>query len=72
MPKVTHTSKIFENTMESIKAKGMKISTPHPGDSFKLGNADCTILAPNSSSYDNLNNYSIVLRIKFGNNSFIF
>lgn len=72
MPRVTHTSKIFENTMESIKAKGMKISTPHPGDSFKLGNADCTIIAPNSSSYDNLNNYSIVLRIKFGNTSFIF
>ncbi|WP_279146695.1 MULTISPECIES: ComEC/Rec2 family competence protein [Clostridium] len=72
MPKVTHTSKIFENTMESIKAKGMKISTPHSGDSFKLGNADCTILAPNSNSYNNLNNYSIVLRIKFGNNSFIF
>ena len=72
MPKVTSTTKTFTDVVDSIKAKGMQITTPVPGDSFKLGEADCKILAPNSSSYEDLNNYSIVIKVTFGNNSFVF
>ena len=72
MPKVTSTTKTFTDVIDSIKAKGMKITTPVPGDSFKLGEADCKILAPNSASYDDLNNFSIVIKVTFGNNTFMF
>jgi len=72
MPKVTSNTKTFEDVITAIKNKGMQITTPVPGDSFKLGDATCTILAPNSSSYDDLNNYSIVIKIKFGENTFLF
>lgn len=37
-------------------------------NSLKVGQ----IYAPNSSSYDDLNDYSIVVKVEFGNNSFLF
>ena len=58
--------------MLAIKNKGLKISTPVPGESFNLGEAKFTILAPNGNNYTSLNDYSIVLRMEYGNNSFLF
>lgn len=72
MPKATSTTKTFTDVVSAIKNKGMQITTPVPGDSFKLGQADCKILAPNSSSYEDLNNFSIVIKVTFGNNTFMF
>jgi hypothetical protein len=43
-----------------------------PGTSYPLGEAEFTILAPNSDDYASLNDYSIANRIVFGSNSFIF
>ena len=62
MPKVTSNMNTFEDVITAIKNKGMQIKTPIPGASFKLGDATCTILAPYSRSYDDLNNYSIVIK----------
>ena len=72
MPKATSNTKTFEDVVTAIKNKEMKITTPVPGDSFKLGEADCKILAPNSASYKDLNNYSIVIKVTYKNNSFMF
>ncbi|EKN41272.1 hypothetical protein CFSAN001627_14303 [Clostridium botulinum CFSAN001627] len=72
MPKVTHTTQIFKDVIAAAQNKGLKITVPTVGDKYSLGVADFTILAPNNSSYSNLNNYSVVIRLKFGNRSFIF
>jgi len=71
LPKVTATTKAFGDVIVAIKNKGMKITQPKPGESFTLGFAKITILAPNSSYYKDLNNYSIVVRVEFGSNSFL-
>lgn len=72
MPKVEHTTRTFENLLETIKSKGMKITAPIPGDEYELGSAKFKILAPNSSSYKSLNDYSVVIRLTFGNTAFLF
>lgn len=72
MPKVTATTQTFKSVITAINNKELKITTPKVGDSYGLGNARWQIIAPVSASYDNLNNYSIVTKLKFGNNSFIF
>lgn len=72
MPKVTHTSKTFKDVITSIKNKGLKISNPVVGSKFMLGDAKGVILAPNSSKYEGYNNYSIVIKLTYGNNSFLF
>lgn len=71
-PKVTTTTKTYENLVNAVKNKGMQFKTPAVGETFYVGQAKCTILAPNSGTYDDLNNYSIVVKVEFGNNSFLF
>ena len=72
MPKATHTTRTFENLLLTIQNKGLKITAPIPGTEYKLGNASFTILAPNSSSYEDLNNYSVVVKLNYGSTPFLF
>ncbi|TJX13930.1 MBL fold metallo-hydrolase [Tissierella creatinini] len=71
MPKVTITTQTFTDVVTAIKNKNLKITTPIVGDEYKLGDAKWVVLAPNSGEYGNLNNYSVVSRLVFGENSFI-
>jgi competence protein ComEC len=73
MPKVANNTKTFEDVLTSIQNKGLTVTTPVPGNTFNLGqDVHCTILAPNSSSYSDLNSYSIVIKMVYGNTSFLF
>lgn len=72
MPKIIDNTKTFKNVVQSMNYKKLKATVPATGSSFKLGDATCNILAPNSSKYDNLNNYSVVIRVVFGKTSFMF
>jgi competence protein ComEC len=72
LPKTTHSTKTFEDVLLAIKAKGLKISSPTPGTDIKLNSAMGKILAPNGSDYKDLNDGSIVVKLNFGNNSFMF
>jgi len=72
MPKVTSTTKTFRDLLLTIKGKGMKVTTPIVGNSFKLGEAVCTIMAPSGNSYEDINNYSVVIRMVYGSNAFMF
>lgn len=71
-PKVTTTTKTYENMVNAIKSKNLKITVPKVGDQLTIGDATLTFLAPNSDKYEDLNNYSIAVKLKYGNNSFIF
>jgi competence protein ComEC len=72
MPQVMHTTKTYEDVLIAIGNKGLKVTKYKAGDVFNLGSAKCTILAPNSDSYEDLNNYSIVIRLDYGQTSFLF
>ncbi len=71
-PKATTTTKTFENMVKSLKAKNLKMTVPKVGEEITIGKATLTFLAPNSEKYEDLNDYSIVVKLKYGNNSFIF
>jgi len=71
-PKVTTTTQTYTNMVNALKAKNLKITVPGVGNKLTIGDATLTFLAPNSSTYEDLNNYSIVYKLKYGNNSFIF
>ncbi|MBC2579110.1 MBL fold metallo-hydrolase [Clostridium sp. DJ247] len=63
----------YKDVINAIKNKGLSITTPVPGTTVDLDPAvKLEILAPNSSSYDNLNNYSIVFKLTYGSKSFLF
>ena len=71
-PKATTTTKTFENMVKALKSKDLKMTVPKVGEEITIGNAALTFLAPNSDKYEDLNNYSIVVKLKYGNNSFVF
>lgn len=72
MPEVNHTTKTYEDVLIAIDKKGLEYTSPTPGKSFNLGEAKLTILGPNISNYEDLNNYSIVVKMEYGNTSFLF
>jgi competence protein ComEC len=73
MPKKTADTRTYKDVIKAIKAKNLKITVPKPGNSYDLGEAEWTILAPEfGKEYKDTNNYSIVLRMTFGSKSFLF
>lgn len=72
MPKAAAATETYKDVLKAIVNKGIKAVSPAPGDEFKLGDAKCAILAPNADSYEDLNNYSIVIKLVFGSSSFMF
>jgi competence protein ComEC len=72
MPKKTTNTRTFEDVLNAIKAKGLKITSPVSGSTIALDPAvKIEILAPKSASYKDLNNYSIVLKVTYGKTSFL-
>lgn len=71
LPKVQSNTKTFEDLLNAISNKGLKITSPVPGTKYSLGEAEFIILAPNGSDYEDINNYSVVVKLQFGNTSFL-
>lgn len=69
-PVTSYDSSAFRNFANNVQKQGKSITVPSVGTSFSLGNAQCTILAVNTTS--DTNNSSIVLRIVYGSTSFLF
>ena len=73
MPKVSHTTKAFENMLLAIKDKDIKTVEAKADVSLPLGSGtQALFLAPASSEYEELNNYSAVLKLVYGQTSFLF
>lgn len=71
MPDVVTTTSFFENVLIEVKNKGYFIKTPKEGDSFNLGEAVVDVLYLDNDE-DNFNDDSIILRVRFGSNKFLF
>ncbi|WP_243108657.1 ComEC/Rec2 family competence protein [Clostridium rectalis] len=72
MPKKTANTKTFKDVVSAMKSKNIKAKEPVAGEKFNFGDTVCEIMAPNKSKYDNINNYSIVVKVTHNNKSFLF
>lgn len=73
MPKVQNNTKTFEDVLDAIKEKNLKVTTPKVDDTFALNMANCTIMSAREEGVqDNLNLSSIVIRMTYGEQSFLF
>lgn len=70
-PVTEYDSKAFRNFKARADEKGGGITVPAVGDTFTLGEATVTVVAVNSVPEDT-NNTSIVIRIVYGDTSFLF
>lgn len=75
-PKVEHTTKAFEKMVTALKKKDLKINVIKEGtDTIDLGeNTKISVFSPKANFNDkkDLNNYSPIIKIQYGNNSFLF
>lgn len=73
MPKASTNTKTFEKLLQAISDKGLSINTAKAGKViYEDADVKIEFLAPISDSYSNLNNYSAVIRLRHGNNVFLF
>lgn len=70
-PVKQHDTKTFESLSKYVSKQGKTFMVPKTGDLYNLGTAKINILGPINSSADT-NNQSIVVKVTYGVNSFIF
>ena len=70
MPSAITTTNTFEDVLTAIENKGLLITEPVVGDTYKIGKAEFTIIAPNKE-YEELNNASVGIKLVNGKNSFV-
>ena len=73
-PKVESNTKAFETMVESLVIKDLKIKVLKPNiKSINLGeNTKVEVFSPISNKYENLNNFSSIIKISYGTTSFLF
>ena len=70
-PVTEYSSKVFGNFVKYTQAQGLEITVPQADDTFMLGDAQVTVLGPRRE-YEETNDTSIVLRVDYGETSFLF
>ncbi len=67
----SYDSKAFESFVKYLNEQNLSISIPKAGDKFKLGGATVQVLS-GRKKFNDTNNDSIVLKVTYGNTSFLF
>lgn len=70
-PTRTYSSNIFDDFVYYTDQQGLEITIPGVSETFALGEAQITVLGP-VQSYAETNDTSIVLRVDYGESSFLF
>lgn len=70
---MTPTTKTYESLLDAAENKNVTVRTAAAGDVLlEQGNTSFKVLSPSHTDYDNLNDYSIVTRLKVGDTAFLF
>ena len=73
MPKAAANTKTYENLLESISDKGLKITSAKAGLTIaKDSDYTINVVAPVTIDEDNLNNSSAVIKLTYKDNTFLF
>ena len=62
----------YENLLEKLKHFGIKVEVLKPGNVIKLGGVEIEILGPIKEDLKNVNNNSVVCKIKYKGKKFLF
>lgn len=71
MPKKSATTKTFEDVLDALSDKGLKVQSPKIGKTFEVGSAICEVMAVDDNAED-ANLASIVIEMTYGTQKFLF
>ena len=72
LPDVEKDTKTYQDVILAIDEKGYKITAPVVGETYSLGSAEFTIIAPNDYYSLNANDNSVGILLQNGENRFLF
>lgn len=70
-PVTQYESKVFESLDKYTQKQGKRLTVPAVGETLKMGEAEVQFLSP-GRQYADINDMSIVVRLTFGQTSFLF
>ncbi|WP_418934566.1 ComEC/Rec2 family competence protein [Eubacterium sp.] len=70
-PEYTTTTRVYNSFISIMDNKKINRIKPIVGETYSLGRGEFTIIAPNSTGYSNVNDYSVGIRFKYNNKSFL-
>lgn len=72
-PVTDYDSEVFRDFKKYLEQQGREVDVPTAGETFMLGSAEVSVVGPaNMDTGSNPNNMSIVLRVVYGDTSFLF
>lgn len=71
-PQTETDTEVYQNFKDKTAAQGLTIQHPSAGDSFTLGSSNVQIVGPITEDADDPNNTSIVMKLTYGDTSFLF
>lgn len=69
MPNAVKDTVIYENTLYALENGQVNVIEAVSGDVYTLDGAQFKVLAPNSEEYEDWNDYSVVIKLVFGESS---
>lgn len=76
MPRLTKaqtpTNSTYTAFLKSVQKSGMKVLSSNVGDVYQLGSASFEILGPVTNDAEDINNMSIMMKLTYGENTFMF
>lgn len=70
-PRVTNNTDQFAGLLTAVKAQGLKINTAQAGVNIPLSGVNAEFIAPLGQSYENLNDYSAVIKLSYNKTAFL-
>lgn len=71
LPEKEHTTRTFENVLDAIEEKNLRITKPKVGDKYNIGDASFVIIAPNADYKEELNDWSVGIKLTLEDTSFV-
>ena len=72
LPDFEKNTATYRDVIDTINNKNYKITRPAAGQTYSLGQSEFTVISPVSDDYgDNANNYSVGIRLTYGDTSFL-
>ena len=69
---VVPTTSVYERMLKAIAASGCEVVAAYPGYTVDMGHGAAVKLLAPVKDYDDLNSYSVVAKLTFGSDSFLF
>ncbi|MDE7287490.1 MAG: MBL fold metallo-hydrolase [Lachnospiraceae bacterium] len=73
LPNISVDTATYKDVCDAMTYKGYQSTVPRVGEMYPLGEASFTIIAPNRDDYgEEINNYSVGIKLVHGENTFLF